>query len=100
LESIISGMIDIRYVDEDLGEMKVKGIFYTGKDMMIVGGTVTTGCLENKAKVRVIRDGKKVGTGEIVNLKSGAIDVQELEKDSDGGISFKGDTKILVGDVL
>jgi len=100
LESIISGMIDIRYVDEDLGEMKVKGIFYTGKDMMIVGGTITTGRLESKAKVRVIRDGKKIGTGDLVNLKSGVVDVQELEHDNDGGISFKGDTKIMIGDVL
>ena len=43
----------------------------TGKNnsMMIVGLGVTTGRVEPRAKVRVIRADAKVGSGEVANLK-------------------------------
>ena len=57
VELIITGMIDIRYEELELGSAKVKAIFYTGKNnfMMIVGMGVTSGKIENRAKLRVIR---------------------------------------------
>jgi translation initiation factor IF-2 len=71
VESIITGMIDIRYEEQELGGAKVKAIFYTGKNksMMIVGLGVTTGRVEPRSKVRVIRGDHKVGSGEVANLK-------------------------------
>lgn len=71
VEAIITGMIDIRYEEQELGTAQVKAIFYTGKNnaMMIVGLGITTGRAEPRAKVRVIRAGSKVGSGEIANLK-------------------------------
>ncbi len=91
VEAIITGMIDIRYDDMDLGAGKVKAIFFTGKNnaMMIIGLGIHTGKIENRAKVRVIREGRKVGSGEVVNLKSGVLDVNEVEEGSDCGINFK-----------
>ena len=58
------------------------------------------GTIENKAKIRVIRNGEKVGSGEVLNLKSGPSDVHEVEAGSECGISFKGDIKLEVGDRL
>ncbi len=71
VESIITGMIDIRYEELELGSSLVKAIFYTGKNnsMMIVGMSVTSGKIETRAKVRVIRGENKVGSGEVANLK-------------------------------
>lgn len=71
VEAIITGMIDIRYEDLELGTSKVKAIFYTGKNnsMMIVGMGVTSGKIENRSKIRVIRGDHKVGSGEVANLK-------------------------------
>jgi translation initiation factor IF-2 len=37
--------------------------------MMIVGLGVTAGRIEPKSKVRVIREDRKVGSGDVVNLK-------------------------------
>lgn len=56
-------MIDIRYEELELGASLVKAIFYTGKNnsMMIVGMGVTSGKIEIRAKVRVIRGENKVG---------------------------------------
>lgn len=100
VEAIITGMVDTRYEDVELGETKVKAIFYNGKDKMIVGLEVKTGKIENRAKIRIIRDGKKIANGEVANLKSGLLDVNEIEAGNDCGISYKGDTKPEVGDVL
>ncbi len=71
VEAIITGMVDIRYEELELGAATVKAIFYTGKNnsMMIVGLGVTDGRIEPRAKVRVIRADSKVGSGEVANLK-------------------------------
>ncbi len=100
IEAIITGMVDIRYDDVDLGVTEVKAIFFTAKDKLIVGLGVVDGKIENKAKIRVIRNGEKVGSGEVLNLKSGPSDVHEVEAGEDCGISFKGDVKLEVGDRL
>jgi translation initiation factor IF-2 len=102
VESIITGMIDIRYEEQELGTSLVKAIFYTGKNnsMMIVGMGVTSGKIENKAKVRVIRADAKVGSGEVANLKVWPLDVNEVEEGNDCGINFKWDVTIMEGDIL
>jgi len=102
VESIITGMIDIHYDATDIGIAEVKAIFFTGKNksMMIVGLGVTSGKVENKAKVRVIRNGENVGSGEVANLKVGPLDVREVEAGNECGINFKGDVLVMEGDVL
>ena len=100
VEAIITGMVDLKHDDVDLGITTVKAIFYSGKDKLIIGMSVDTGKIENRAKIRVIRAGEKVGSGEVVNLKSGPSDVHEIEAGEDCGISFRGDVKIEVGDTL
>ncbi|MBC7503834.1 translation initiation factor IF-2 [Candidatus Gracilibacteria bacterium] len=102
VESIITGMIDIRYEEAELGSATAKAIFYTGKNksMMIVGLGVDTGRIEPRSKVRVIRAGHKVGSGEVANLKKGPLDVIEAEEGDECGINFKGDVTIEIGDKL
>ncbi|MDD2565953.1 MAG: translation initiation factor IF-2 [Candidatus Gracilibacteria bacterium] len=99
LESIITGMIDIKHDDLDLGEARVKAIFFTSKDKMVVGCELISGKVESKAKIRVVRDSKKAGSGELVSLKSGVIDVNEIIE-GEFGIAFKGDVKLEIGDIL
>ncbi|MDD2487018.1 MAG: translation initiation factor IF-2 [Candidatus Gracilibacteria bacterium] len=100
IESIITGMIDIKHEDLDLGEAKVKQIFFNSKERLVLGLEATSGKIENKAKIRVIRNGKKIGNGEVVSLKSGVMDVHEIEAPSECGIAFKGEVKVEVGDLL
>lgn len=82
-------MVDTRYEDIELGEAKMKAIFYNSKERFIIGLEVRSGKVENRAKIRIIRDGKKVGAGEILNLKSGLTDVNEVEAGEECGISYK-----------
>ncbi len=100
VEAIVTGMIDLKHDDIDVGILTVKAIFYSGKEKLIVGCHVTTGNAENKAKVRIIRDGKKVGSGDIQNLKSGPSDVHEIEAGGDCGISLRSDIVPEIGDTI
>ncbi len=102
VEAIITGMIDIRFDELELGIGKVKAIFYTGKNnsMMIVGLGVESGKVEPRAKLRVIREDRKVGSGEVANLKVGPLDMIEVLEGEDCGINFKGDVMIMEGDTL
>ena len=59
---------------------------------MAVGEAVTNLAgvtIEKISKIRVIRNGEKIGSGEVINLKSGPSDVHEIEAGEDCGISFK-----------
>jgi translation initiation factor IF-2 len=69
IEAIITGMVDLKHEEVELGMAKLLKIFYTSKDRMILGLSVESGIIENKAKLRIIRNGKKVGMGEVSNLK-------------------------------
>jgi translation initiation factor IF-2 len=100
IEAIITGMVDLKHEEVAVGVAEVKAIFFTGKDRLVVGMGITEGVAENRAKIRVVRNGEKVGSGEILNLKSGPSDVHEIEAGQDCGISFKGDIKVEVGDRL
>ncbi len=100
IEAIITGMIDIRYDDVDIGVAAVKAIFYRSKDRLIIGLAVESGKIELRAKARIIRDERKVGDGEITSLKIGPTDVREVASPDECGINLKTDVRIQEGDTL
>lgn len=99
VEEIITGMVDLKHEEVELGRARIKALFYAGKDKLIVGCEVIEGKLENRAKLRIVRGDKSAGKGEISNLRSGATDVKEISS-GECGISFKGNVKLEVGDIL
>lgn len=99
LESIITWMIDIKHDDVDLWEARVKAIFFTSKERMVVGCELLNWKVESKAKVRVVRDGKKAWNWELVWLKSWVMDVNEI-LEWEFWIAFKWDTQLNVWDTL
>ena len=100
VESIVTGMVDLKHDDVDIGVLTVKALFYVSKERLIVGCGVTSGKAENKAKVRIIRAGKKISSGVIQNLKSGQSDVHEIEAGSDCGIQLQSDIVPEIGDMI
>lgn len=100
IEEIATGMVDVKHVEEFLGVAKVKEIFYTTNKMQILGLGVQEGKIENKAKIRIIREERTAGTGTVDNLKTGVEDVHEIEAPNECGIQFIGDMKPVKGDRL
>ncbi len=89
VESIATGMIDIKYDQLLIGEGKALKIFYTGEKMQIVGLSVTSGNVQKKAQVKIIRNERVAGTGLVENLKQVGEEVSQVEEGNECGIQYK-----------
>lgn len=85
-----------------LAEVDVKSVFkITGKNKStykIAGCKVTTGNLKRAYKVRVMRKGEQVFTGQLSSLKHVKLDVSEAKKGTECGLSFENWDKFEEGD--
>jgi translation initiation factor IF-2 len=85
----------------DIGELELLGIFFTEKDKKIVGGRVTKGKVVAKdVKIDVYRNDNLIGTGTLENLQHNKVDIDEVKKDKECGMTFAGETKLKVGDTF
>jgi len=101
IEKIITWMFNPKEVEKLLGHAKVWGIFYSGDGFMILWLKVPPDTTIVKwANVRILRDGKNVGNGKIENLKSGIIDVNDIEWPTECGIKLVTPTLVEMNDEL
>ncbi len=100
VESIVTGMIDVKYDQILIWEGKALKIFYTAEKMQIVGLSVTTGNVQKRAQVKIIRNERVAGTGLVENLKQVGEEVSQVEEGNECGIQYKGDVRVEVGDHL
>jgi translation initiation factor IF-2 len=100
VESIATGMIDIKYDQVLVGEGKALKIFYTGEKMQIVGLTVVSWNIQKWAQLKIIRNDRVSGTGKVENLKEGVYEVNQVEEGKECGIQYKGDVRVVVDDKL
>ncbi len=85
---------------EEIGKAEVAGIFRTEPGKMIIGVRVNDGKLYPHAKLRIYREGEIIGDGSIETLQSGKTTVKELSGGQEGGLSYKGKIKLMLGDKL
>lgn len=94
-------MLPDEVIRTDVGELEVLGVFRTEKEKMIVGGRVTRGAAVAKdAKIDVYRKDALIGSGTLANLQHNKVDIDEVKKGQECGITFNGTTKIKVGDTF
>lgn len=84
----------------EFGKMSVLALFKTGKKDMIVGGKVISGKIAKNCLIDVTREENIIGKGKLINLQQNKVDVDEVIKNNECGITFDGETKIKEGDVL
>jgi translation initiation factor IF-2 len=84
----------------NFGKMSVLALFKTGKKDMIVGGKVISGKIAKNCLIEVMRDDNIIGKGKLINLQQNKVDVDEVIKNNECGITFDGETKIKEGDTL
>jgi translation initiation factor IF-2 len=83
-----------------LGNFEVMAIFRTESDRMIVGGKVRDGKILSASKARVWRGADPVGIGVVESVQIGKQTVKDAFEGRECGLSFKGKTKIQIGDRL
>lgn len=100
VKKLLTGLLEPEIIINELGKIQLKGIFFTGKGEMIVGGKVIEGRLEKDATLRVFRGEETIGTGKLTALKVVNENVKEVHDGQECGITYKGDVKLMEGDVL
>ena len=100
LKSGIEGMLEPEQKEEVTATAEVQETFKISKVGTIAGCIVREGKLQRTAKVRVIRDGIVVYTGELGSLKRFKDDVKEVASGMDCGLNIQGYNDIKIGDVV
>ena len=100
LKSGIEGMLEPEQKEVVTATAEVQETFKISKVGTIAGCIVREGKLTRNAKVRVIRDGIVVYTGELGSLKRFKDDVKEVHMGMDCGLNIQGYNDIKVGDVV
>ena len=97
---LMIGMLEPEYREVELGEAEVRALFPIPRLGTVAGCRVTKGLIRRSSKIRVVRDGKVLHTGQVASLKHFKEDVREVKEGFECGIVVEGFDAVQVGDVL
>lgn len=100
VKDAMEGMLSPEIKEEISGNVEIREIFKISKIGTIAGCMVTTGKILRNSKIRLIRDGVVVYTGELSSLKRFKDDAKEVTKGFDCGLSIKNYNDIRVDDII
>lgn len=100
IKSAMEGMLSPEIEEQITGSIEVREVFNITKVGTIAGCFVLEGTVTRKNKIRVIRDGIVIHTGQIKDLKRFKDDVKEVKHGYECGVSIDKFNDIQVGDTL
>ena len=98
IKTAMEGMLAPKEVEKVTGTAEVRETFRISKVGTIAGCYVLDGKIDRKNRVRVIRDGIVIYTGELDTLKRFKDDVKEVQHGYECGLNIKNFNDIKVGD--
>ncbi|AEW86867.1 translation initiation factor IF-2 [Flavobacterium columnare NBRC 100251 = ATCC 23463] len=100
LRDAMEGMLSPEFKEEITGTAEIRELFKISKVGTIAGCMVTDGKIFKSNKIRLIREGVVIYTGELLALKRFKDDVKEVSKGYDCGMQIKGYNDIQEYDVI
>lgn len=100
VEDAMKGMLEPVYKEETIGQVEVRQIYKASKVGTIAGGMVTSGKITRDSKVRLVRDGIVVYSGELGSLKRFKDDVKEVKAGFECGLTIQNYNDIKENDVI
>jgi translation initiation factor IF-2 len=100
IKSAMEGMLSPEIEEKITGSIEVREVFNITKVGTIAGCFVLEGTITRKNRIRVIRDGIVIHTGEIKDLKRFKDDVKEVKHGYECGLSIEKFNDIQIGDTL
>jgi translation initiation factor IF-2 len=100
LKDAMEGMLSPELKEEITGTAEIREIFKVSKIGTIAGCMVTDGKIFRNSKIRIIRDGVVIHTGELATLKRFKDDVKEVAKGYDCGMQIKNYNNIEQLDII
>ncbi len=100
IKNAMLGMLESTFEEKVIGTVEVRDTFHVPKVGTIAGCYVKEGMVDRNAKVRLLRDGVVVHTGEIASLKRFKNDAKEVQAGYECGIGIEKYNDIKIGDQL
>ncbi len=100
LKSAMEGMLKAKIEEKVTGSIEIRETFKISKVGTIAGCMVLDGKVNRKNKIRLIRDGVVVYTGELGSLKRFKDDVKEVAKGYECGLNIANFNDIKENDII
>ena len=100
VKSAMEGMLQPDIKEEVTGSAEVRQVYHISKVGTIAGAMVIEGKIKRASKVRLIRDGIVIHTGELASLKRFKDDAKEVTSGYDCGLSLKSYNDLQEMDVI
>jgi translation initiation factor IF-2 len=96
----MEGLLSARIEEQVTGSAEIRETFKISKVGTIAGCFVTDGTIKRNTKIRLIRNGVVVYTGELGSLKRFKDDVKEVNRGFECGLNIERFNDLKVGDVI
>ena len=100
VKAAMEGMLSPDIKEEITGNVEVLDVFKVSKVGTVAGCVVRDGKIKRSSRIRLIRDGIVIFTGELDSLKRFKDDVREVTTGYECGISIRNFNDIKVGDII
>ncbi len=100
LKSAMEGMLSPEIKEQVTATVEILQTFHISKVGTIAGCIVREGKIKRNSKVRIIRDGIVIHTGDLASLKRFDDDVKEVANGFECGLNIRAYNDIKVGDMI
>jgi len=96
----IKSLIKPKFEKVTLGKVKIEAIFRKEKGFMIAGGKVLSGEIQNKNKVKILREKQEIGQGKLIQLQQNKKNTDIVKQGQECGMKIETEIKIEEGDII
>ncbi|RFZ81372.1 translation initiation factor IF-2 [Mucilaginibacter terrenus] len=100
IKAAMEGMLAPTFEEKIVANVEIRETFKISKVGTIAGCMVLDGKITRNSKIRIIRDGVVVHTGELASLKRYKDDVKEVNQGYECGLNIANYNNIEVGDIV
>ena len=100
IKAAMEGMLSPEFEEKIVANVEIRETFKITKVGTIAGCMVLDGTIHRNSKIRIIREGVVVYTGDLASLKRFKDDVKEVARGYECGLNIKNFNDIKVGDIV
>jgi translation initiation factor IF-2 len=100
IKAAMEGMLAPEFEEKIVANVEIRDTFKITKVGTIAGCMVLDGKITRNSKIRIVRDGVVIYTGELASLKRFKDDVKEVSKGYECGLNIQNFNNIEVGDIV
>jgi translation initiation factor IF-2 len=100
IKAAMEGMLAPEFEEKITANVEIRDTFKITKVGTIAGCMVLDGTITRNSKIRIVRDGVVIYTGELASLKRYKDDVKEVARGYECGLNIQNFNNIEVGDIV